>query len=120
MMNELSNNPASKAGVKRRRRKASMSWRLCVIEDDLFSLGRLVITRDADAQLVYNSMVEALIRHAKGDWGEISEEDRTLNDAAVRTGGRLSSAYVDEQGSRFWIITEADRSVTTVLLPEDY
>jgi hypothetical protein len=61
----------------------------------------------------------ALRRHACGDWGDLCPEDTLANEEALRDGDRLLSAY--GQGElRFWIITEADRSVTTVLLPEDY
>jgi len=63
---------------------------------------------------------EALQRHVAGDWGELDEEDKKANDGALQTGERLLSAYQSATGTKFWIITEADRSVTTVLLPEDY
>ena len=55
-----------------------------------------------------------------GDWGELDEEDKTANDEALKTGERLLSAYKSATGTKFWIITEADRSVTTILMPEDY
>lgn len=65
----------------------------------------------------------ALNRHATCDWGELDGHDRHVNDAALHFGGRLLSAY-DHQGQRgtvcFWIITEADRSATTALLPREY
>ena len=60
-----------------------------------------------------------LDRHVHGDWGDICEEDRGLNEAAILNGDRLMSVYKDGELT-VWIITEADRSVTTVLLPEDY
>jgi hypothetical protein len=84
------------------------------------SLGRTVITANAMAILDQNSVQEALRRHATGDWGDLSPEDRQENDLSAREGFRILSAYTDTQGTKFWIITEADRSVTTVLLPEDY
>ncbi len=60
-----------------------------------------------------------LARHQDGDWGEIDEHDRTVNEAALQTGARLLSAYtVGEQ--RIWLITEAGRTQTTILLPEEY
>lgn len=59
-------------------------------------------------------------RHAKGDWGDLDVEDLQANDAALKSGGRLVSSYRTESGTKFWIITEADRSATTVLLPEEY
>jgi hypothetical protein len=60
-----------------------------------------------------------LARHATGDWGELCEYDRRQNDVALREGYRVLSSYPVGQG-RVWIITEADRSVTTILLPEEY
>lgn len=63
--------------------------------------------------------VKLALRHLSGDWGEISAEDQRQNDIALVTGGRLHSAFTI--GSRtIWIITEADRSVTTLLFPEEY
>lgn len=84
------------------------------------SLGRTVITANAMATLDPDSVQEALRRHATGDWGDLSPEDRQENDLSAREGFRILSAYTDTQGTNFWIITEADRSATTVLLPEDY
>jgi len=55
-----------------------------------------------------------------GLWGDLSDNDRVANDMAVEHGGRILSAYGSTNGIRFWIITEADRSATTVLLPDDY
>jgi len=60
-----------------------------------------------------------LERHQNKDWGDLGNEDKRSNDRAVKHGGRVLSAY-KAQGIKFWIITEADRSVTTLLLPEDY
>jgi hypothetical protein len=64
-----------------------------------------------------------LRRHLAGDWGDVDDEDKALNDAAIVDGSRLLSAYHigDSQTPiKFWIITEADRSSTTVLLPSEY
>ena len=61
-----------------------------------------------------------LVRHLSGDWGDHSDEDRRENDLSLREGFRLLSAYTTRHGTQFWIITEADRSVTTFLLPEEY
>jgi hypothetical protein len=85
-----------------------------------FPLGSLYITTPADATLVESDVAQAVIRHATGFWGDLSPEDMATNDAALHTGGRLLSAYHDSNGTKFWIITEADRSATTVLLPDDY
>ena len=84
-----------------------------------FPLGQLVITRNAADRLTPEEMAEGVVRHARGDWGDISAEDAAENDLSLREGFRLLSAY-GRGDRRIWIITEADRSVTTVLLPDDY
>jgi len=61
-----------------------------------------------------------LRRHADGDWGDLCKEDKTSNDRALRDGSRLFSSYEFPSRGKLWIITEADRSATTFLLPEDY
>jgi hypothetical protein len=61
-----------------------------------------------------------LRRHVAGDWGEVDAEDRETNDWSLENEARLLSAYTLSSGVRIWIITEADRSVTTLLLPEEY
>lgn len=85
-----------------------------------FPMGMLVITSNAAATLVENAWTEGLGRHLSGDWGDICDEDRGLNEAALKHGSRLLSVYYDRNGTKYWIITEADRSATTILLPEDY
>ena len=86
----------------------------------LFALGQIVITNNAHDVLTSRDLNEALIRHLEGDWGQVCESDRQLNDSAVDDGGRIMSEYCSASGVRFWIITEYDRSVTTILLPSDY
>jgi|JI7StandDraft_1071085.scaffolds.fasta_scaffold539533_1 hypothetical protein len=86
----------------------------------LFALGQIVITRHAQNALSSRDLNEALIRHLEGDWGQVCESDRQLNDSAIQDGGRIMSEYCSSSGVRFWIITEYDRSVTTILLPSDY
>ena len=61
-----------------------------------------------------------LDRHAGGDWGELGDDDKMLNDLAVTHDERILSAYTLKDGTKIWIITEADRSSTTILLPEEY
>ena len=61
-----------------------------------------------------------LNRHFQADWGDLCEEDLHMNDQALRIGGRLFSVYHTPEKVRYWVITEADYSVTTILLPEDY
>ena len=84
-----------------------------------FPLGQMVITANASLRLSTEEVLTALRRHVCGDWGDLCPEDTLANDAALQQGGRLFSAY-GQGADRFWVITEADRSVTTVLLPEDY
>jgi hypothetical protein len=84
-----------------------------------FSLGQVAITANASLRLTTEEVLTGLRRHASGDWGDLCPEDRLANDDALEHGGRLLSAYGEGQ-HRFWIITEADHSVTTVLLPDDY
>lgn len=61
-----------------------------------------------------------LLRHVTGDWGELDAHDKQANEHALQHGSRLLSAYLTSHGVKFWIITEADRSATTLLLPEEY
>jgi hypothetical protein len=84
-----------------------------------FPSGQIVTTRNAADRLTPAAIAEGLARHLAGDWGDLPPEDVRSNEDALRRGGRLFSAYGKDNG-RFWIITEWDRSVTTILLPEDY
>ena len=86
-----------------------------------FALGRIVATPAALALLhrTHSSALAYVMRHASGDFGALSEEDREANETAIREGLRVLSAY-EVGGERLWIITEADRSATTLLLPSDY
>ena len=77
-------------------------------------------TSGALASLTSVDIAQSIARHAFGDWGEICPEDQEANDRALFEDTRLLSAYRNQAGQKFWIITEADRSVTTVLLPEEY
>lgn len=86
----------------------------------LFPLGQTVQTANALATLKPLSVIICLGRHVRGDWGNCGKEDAKSNDDALKHGGRLFSVYQDFNGTKFWIITEADRSSTCVLLPEDY
>lgn len=67
-----------------------------------------------------DSMAEFLRRHVAGDWGLVDKHDWEANDQALLDGSRLLSEYETSKGVRFWIITEADRSVTTLLRPSEY
>lgn len=85
-----------------------------------FPLGQVVITRAAMAALIDQDVQRAIARHVAGDWGDLVEADKAENEFSVREGFRLLSSYHTTDGTKFWIITEADRSVTTILLPDDY
>ena len=86
----------------------------------MFPLGQTVITSTALAVLSALDITGALNRHRTGDWGEVGKEDGRANERALKNGERLLSVYHAADGTKFWIITEWDRSLTTVLLPEDY
>lgn len=85
-----------------------------------FDLGQVVATPNAVDSLVPDDVRMAIERHAEGDWGELDEHDRLENERSLIAGFRLLSVYRDRRGIKFYVITEADRSATTVLLPEDY
>ena len=85
-----------------------------------FKLGQLVITAGAQQVLKEDEIHNALMRHSQGDWGEVCEEDKKTNDHACENGFRLLSAYESSKGIKYWLITEGNRSVTTILLPEEY
>jgi hypothetical protein len=93
---------------------------MIVFDQALFPLGQLVITANAKDALHPEDVAAALRRHATGNWGELCDEDKAANQRALTDGSRLFSVYRDRGGVKFYVITESDRSVTTVLLPEDY
>ena len=91
-------------------------------------MGRVVMTRNfkekaeeavGPAEAAYR-IAQMIRRHGTGDWGELSAEDVTANAEALKDGERLMSSYTDVFDFKVWVITEADRSVTTILLPSDY
>lgn len=92
---------------------------MIIVTNPKFPLGQIVITANARQTLTDEEINEGLRRHSSGDWGTICPDDAALNDESLTSGDRLLSAYGEGQRI-FWIITEADRSVTTILLPEDY
>lgn len=90
-----------------------------------FKLGQVVITRGANELVADSSkfaefVLSCLKRHTAGDWGNLCKEDQEANDRALIEGDRLFSAYESEGLPKLWIITEADRSVTTILFPSEY
>ncbi len=85
-----------------------------------FNVGQIVVTQGASRELSQDALLNGMIRHMSADWGELDEYDWKQNDAALEYGSRLFSQYVSNDGSKFWIITEHDRSTTTILLPSEY
>ena len=87
-----------------------------------FALGRVVATPGALRALERAGQLSAafLDRHVNGDWGEVPEEDKQENEFSVQHGFRIVSAYTTSADEKIWIITEADRSYTTILLPSEY
>lgn len=88
----------------------------------LFSLGRTVATPGALEALAVakQDSSELLTRHVTGDWGDVPREDAAENELSVKQGFRILSSYTLKTGSKVWVITESDRSATTLLLPEEY
>ena len=95
-----------------------------------FALGQLVMTRGVNDLVAENEdfskfVIKSLNRHARRDWGDVDDEDRQTNDQSLKAGMRLLSAYNDDRFPKhgiatIWIITEADRSATTILFPDEY
>lgn len=90
------------------------------IEQPKFQLGRTLITPGAQEELHPEDVLTAIRRHVRGDWGDCGKEDWSENEYSLEKSLRLFSVYHDRSGVKFWVITEADRSATTVLLPSEY
>ena len=99
-----------------------MTIPMTTLSPRLFESGQTVATPGALEALAKANehLGDFLSRHLRGDWGDLCEEDKQTNQEALEQGLRILSAYRTSTGSRLWIITEADRSVTTILLPEEY
>src|SRR5689334_24710268 len=104
--------PVLSTHINRRQRRNRMGAK--------FPMGQTVITPGALEALSSASIMAALDRHGQGDWGEVDKEDWNANDRALKEGTRLFSVYRNGHDIKFWIITEADRSATTILLPSEY
>ena len=91
-------------------------------DEPLFPLGRIVATPGAlDALARANqSPQEFLNRHVTGDWGDLGDEDKAENNYSLKHGFRILSSYKTAAGEKLWLITESDRSLTTLLQPEEY
>lgn len=88
--------------------------------EELFEPGQLVATPGAIEATNPESLLILCQRHLSGDWGDICEEDKEQNDEALKLGNRVLSSYNLPEGGKVWVITEWDRSVTTILLPGEY
>lgn len=94
------------------------------MREQKFELGKIFITKEV-AEMIKNDPLQAifiqnsLYRHASGDWGILTEEDKEENENALKNEERIISSYQSNQ-KKIWIITEADRSITTILFPEEY
>ena len=89
----------------------------------LFSLGQAVVATPGALEALEEAgqnAFEFLVRHQRGDWGTVPEEDKAENDFSVSRNLRILSAYELKTGVKIWVISEADRSVTTCLLPQEY
>jgi hypothetical protein len=89
-----------------------------------FSLGKIYSSAGVNEMMIRDPSFmqfvnRSLARHVEGDWGDLCEEDKKENELSLREGFRLLSSYKNDE-HKIWIITEADRSVTTVLFPEEY
>lgn len=100
---------------------------MVALNKPLFNLGRVVATPGALEALEKAGQQpwQLLVCHVQGQWGDLDDEDRRLNDQAVKDGGRILSAYTLKTGLRLWIISEAEddrgnRAATTLLLPDEY
>lgn len=90
-----------------------------------FNPGKIVVTCGVNNEMDRNEKFAmhvrlSLERHLAGDWGNLCDEDRVMNESALLEGDRLFSAYTKEGVPPIWIITECDRSVTTILFPDEY
>ena len=95
---------------------------MIILSNALFQLGEVVATPGAvEAMQQHNIAPQTLLqRHVTGDWGDVCEEDAQSNTDAVQYGDRILSSYVIGTSTKVWVITEWDRSVTTLLLPSEY
>lgn len=95
---------------------------LAVLSQPRFRAGKLLMTAGVNDLVQQGELnpVPYLRRHLDGDWGDLCDEDRRSNDAALKNGDRLVSSYRVSDDLKLWIITEWDRSVTTLLLPDEY
>ena len=88
--------------------------------DPVFRMGEVAVTPGAADELTFDEILVGLIRHLQGDWGRLCAADCAANEQALLNGHRVMSEFVSGEGRKYWVITEHDRSVTTILLPSEY
>ena len=81
--------------------------------------GNIYFTPGIEREVMWEDVITAINRHCAGDWGDVDPLDRAANEEALLAGGKLFSVYHDQNGVKFWIITDADREATIVLLPDN-
>ena len=91
----------------------------CMLIRSRFMLGDFRITKAADEKISRGDTASGPMRHAQGDWGDVSEEERAANETALQEGGRLVSVYQNEEGVKYSFVTEADRSDLVDLIAVD-
>jgi hypothetical protein len=91
-----------------------------IVKGPKFAPGSLYMTPGVQKEIDIADLTVALRRHGSGDWGDVGPEDWQANEDALKNDLRLFSVYHSSNGTKFWIITEWDRSVTTALLPSEY
>ena len=84
------------------------------------ALGQVLISRRVVRRIPIEDIFEALRRHSLADWGDLDDDDRIYNDFALEHGERITSAYHAKDSTTFWVFTEWNRSLTTIMLPEEY
>lgn len=99
-------------------------WKLEILNEKafLFPIGNVYLTDGAKEALEESSQtaIEFITRHQKGDWGDVCEDDKKENELSLREGFRILSSYKTSKGIKIWVITEADRSSSCLLLPSEY
>lgn len=90
--------------------------------DKKFELGRIVVTDGAVKEIYPVDLLKGILRHVKGDWGDLNDDPRLVQarSEALLTGGSVSSVFTDRNGEKFWVLTGASRAETRVMLPGEY
>ncbi len=110
--------------MERHQSAAERTWQalqnFCSVANPKVQLGRIIISRRVEKSVDQAEVIAALTRHAKGDWGELVEQDWPRNEAALTADGIVLSVYGAQVGRLFWILTDVNDEKTSVLFPEEY